>query len=296
MLNITDYVYRNFDVVKSYGNPQSDWSVNCTKCDDTKQHLNISINKHVVHCWKCGYSASWLGFVMDNSGLSYHKAMSELYNIPRMKDFDAVMNVADTKLRVDEANLPSDYTRLINVGDDYMLYMRYLLNRGFDEHLWLWYRLGVAPSIPWRIIIPIERGYWQGRAIFKWVKPKYLNPKSEARDILFNGSALALYEEVIICEGAFSAMAVGKNAIALIGKEAPPEKLQRLVSSDVEHFIITVEPGAWKTVQSLAEALYKSQHRVTLWKFSIGDPADPINEFEEMEYNLKTRLILNMSV
>jgi hypothetical protein len=103
-----------------------------------------------------------------------------------------------------------------------------------------------------------------------------------------------LYDEVVICEGAISAMAVGYNAIALIGKEIPDEKLQRLINSSVSTFIIALEKNAWRTIQKLADALHAAGKKVIIWKFTVGDPADPVNDFIEMEYNMKNRIMLSL--
>lgn len=297
MFDIEEYIFRNFDDAKSYGNPQTDWAINCIRCDDSKYHLNVSIDKQVVHCWRCGYSASWIGFVMENSGVPYYKAIAELYKIPSMKEFRKSVSVIADPMALHksvEAQLPEDFHLLSEVDESYSVYKRYMSNRGFDEITCDRYDIGVADSMSGRIIIPIEKGYWQGRSVYKWLKPKYLNPKSEARDILFNSQALQLYDEVVVCEGAFSAMAVGDNAVALIGKEATEEKLLRLVTASVTNYIIALEAGAWKTVQKLAEGLYRAGKTVTIWNYSIGDPADPVNKFEIMNYDLKTRLSLDL--
>ena len=70
-----------------YGNPISDIRVQCPFCiteygsEDTKHKLYISINpdKPFVHCFRCGYKASWINFVIAVTGLDYIHAYGELY-------------------------------------------------------------------------------------------------------------------------------------------------------------------------------------------------------------------------
>lgn len=297
MLDITDYLYRTFDSVLPYGNPQTDWSITCPFCDDSHNHMNVSINKEAVHCFRCGYSNSWVGFVMQYSGLPYHKALSELYRIPHMKEFGSITkNITGIIPREKKiAQLPLDFTLIGSHDKSYNIQRKYLIRRGVGEDMWDRYSLGVAESIQGRVIIPIEKGYWQGRSVYSWLKPKYINPKVEAREVLFNSVALQNYDEIVICEGAFSAMAVGDNAVALIGKEPTEEKLLRLQNAEVGHYIIALEQNAWKTVQRLAEGLFKSGKRITIWRFSIGDPADKLHKFDVLEYDLKTRIMLDMN-
>ena len=85
--DIESFVTRNFDDYRYYGNPVSDIQVCCTQCEDTKYHLHINLDssKPVVHCFRCGYSANWIKFVMNVSGLSYWNAVGELYVIPKIR-------------------------------------------------------------------------------------------------------------------------------------------------------------------------------------------------------------------
>lgn len=299
MLNVESFVYGYFDEVKIYGNPPTDYNVDCPFCQDGKFHMNISMSKQVVHCWKCGYSGSWIKLVMDVTRQNYHQALGELYDQPKAKDFQRVlggyMGVKDGIVNtIPDRCLPKDFRSLAGCTDGEAIpFHTYLRKRGVMENDWIRYNLGFAPkTVPGRVIIPIEREYWQGRAIHNWMEPKYLNPKTPARDMLFNPAALERYEEVVICEGAFSAMAVGANAVALIGKQPTQEKVVRLLASQVRSFIIALEPFAFGTMQIVADALHRDGRIVTIWKYDRGDPADPDGSFTEIQYNFKSKMQL----
>jgi hypothetical protein len=126
-----------------------------------------------------------------------------------------------------------------------------------------------------RLIIPVEGSYWQARSIEKWLEPKYVNPGIPADSYIFNSGALESYDEVVICEGCFSAMAVGTNAVAILGKEIPTKKLARLADSSVKNFIVALDYGANQWSTTLADKLLRYGKQVTVWNFQDEkDPAD----------------------
>jgi hypothetical protein len=191
--------------------------------------------------------------------------------------------------------LPDDFIPLTGTKvKDYRPFKDYLIKRGFGPAYWKKYNLGTSVKQGCRVIIPIEFNYWQGRSIYNFVTPKYINPPNPSKIAIFNSKALDVYDEVVVAEGAFSAMAVGDNAIALIGKEAPPEKMNRLLASNPDTFIIALEPDAFGTMQKVADTLAAYGKEVVLWKYSKGDPAEQGSTFEEIQYGFKAKLSLLM--
>ena len=295
MLDIEDFVYRSFgDVHRT----DKDYHVACPFCEDIKHHLSISISKQVCHCFKCGYKANWIGLVMAITGYPFHRAFGELYVQPKVRDFNGILFQDEedtTEKEKSECRLPEGFENLcVARGILSKKTQTYLINRGFDERYWRLYNLGIATNLYGRVVIPIERGYWQARRIFKNVEPKYLNPDEPARDILFNSQALSKFDEVVICEGAFSAMAVGENAVALIGKEPTDEKLARLIGSPAKTFIVALEPGAYPTMKKLLHSLHINGKTVLLWRYLQGDPADPNGKYVEMNYTFRTMVSLQL--
>jgi hypothetical protein len=300
MFDISRFIYNNYPEAKEYGNPVTDLQIVCPFCDSSKLHMHVSIEKQAVHCFKCGYGGSWVKFIMDVLHCSYAKALAELYITPKIRN-----NVSDTvftklqrkSIEIDKEKsllqLPYDFQLLKDSESSRSIKqaINYLTKRKFEQEDWEFYNFGVCPAtLPMRVVIPIEDGYYQARAIPSWMTPKYVNPKSEARHYMFNSIALELYDEVVICEGAFSAMAVGKNAIALIGKEMTTEKLKRLIESEVKQFKVALDYGAGKFSVEVADRLYKGGKEVTLWKFADErDPADG-GVYEELPYSFGAKL------
>jgi DNA primase len=307
MYDIEQFVARQFDDYSYYGNPVTDIQISCPFCEergagyDSKHHLHIHIDddKQVVHCFRCGYGRSWIHFVMDVTGLPYWQAVGEIYVRPKIRD--GIINGINTERVIptviaQESHFPEDFQLLhkTNIKESHLALAarRYMKHRHFPISVYRRYGIGIAESIGYRVIIPIEQGYWQGRSIYKWLKPKYMNPKVPARNILFNAGALEMYDEVVICEGAFSAMAIGDNAIALIGKEPTDEKIERILRSNVSKFVIALEDGAFASMSKLLDVLYARGKNVVVWKYLVGDPADDNNEFVSVQYDLKAKLSL----
>jgi len=299
MYDIEQFVTRHFEDYRYYGNPPTEIQICCPFCDDTKYHFNIHLNpdKQVVHCFKCGHATTWIHFVMEITKLPYWRVVGELYSVSRVKE--DMKGVLETKMKpatavvIDEHHLPDDFVLLSErhktvLCEEARLYLK---RRGFGKYFLKRYMLGASESVGWRVIIPIERDYWQGRALYKWLEPKYINPKEPARDIIFNPRALDVYNEIVVCEGAFSAMAVGDNAIAIIGKEPTPERIERISDSSADTVIIALEAGAFGSMQKLADAMGRCGKKVVIWKYDTGDPADS-NPVVRLDYGLKSKIFL----
>lgn len=300
MLRIDGFIDRHFPDATPYGNPVTDMSVDCPFCGDKKGHLTISLFKQTCHCYRCDYKASWVRLVMDVTQMPYYNAMNELYYKPKLSDGESILGKLHNETNVLDMNgtaasLPRDFELLVGNANPLAGAIRgYIEKRGFSEYHIRKYNLGMSTIYPLRVIMPIEDGYWQGRAIFDWLQPRYINPKSTARSVLFNGKALEMYDEIVVCEGVFSAMAVGSNAIALIGKEMTKEKQYRILNSNnVRKIIVALERGAFDSMQIFMDKAVAIGKEVVVWKYNTGDPADSV-DFEVLQYNLRTRVTLTL--
>ena len=231
-----------------------------------------------------------LSEAMDN-GEDY-RVIGMLYQAPSLVKRSIPTSVVDGPT---EAELPKDFTLLSKCGRTVMVDVakNYMRGRGFGEWYWDRYRLGLSEQYYGRIIIPIEAGYWQGRKYIDWLEPKYLNPEAPNRSILFNAQALySGADEIVVCEGAFSAMAVNEDAIAIISKEPTVERIERMAQAPPTIYIIALEPGAYISMGKLMVALSRAGKEVVVWNYSVGDPADPVGKFEIIPFDFKARLRL----
>jgi len=283
MLDIQNFAWRHFRDVRTYGSPISDLRVNCPFCDvrygkvDVSYKLYISLNKRVCHCFRCGYSRSWLGLVMDVTGMDYAQSWGELYCVPKVRDFDnihlTIAHTHDTKgsrISTKQLVLPPGWNGVVSGSRE----AQYLERRGFGPWHLDRYHIGTLMDHPGRVVIPMEKGFWQARAIYPFMKPKYISPNAQAYDVIFNAAALELYDEVAICEGAFSAMAVGENAVGLLRNKATSGQVDRFINSGVRKFIVVLDAGAERMAVALGRALMRGGKCAELRMCEIGDPAD----------------------
>lgn len=309
MFDIEDFLFRQFDPVP-YGHPQSDWRMDCPFCNDSKGHLHVAISKQTCHCFRCDYSATWLGLVMDITGLPYYKALGELYVIPNPRDWDRVSELlasssAEPKNSLSKADLslPEGFIPLWEgdgAGAKFTLDMvrGYLQRRHIFADDWERYSLGYVPTVGPRVFIPIEGDYWHARAIFPWQEPKYIGPQGiPSETVLSHSVSLYMYDEVVITEGVFSGISIGPNHVSLVGKNPTPGKVARLVQAPVKHYIITVESGADEPMLALADQLVAADKRVTVWKYEHGDPADSKPTYmKAYDFGTKIEMLLSQPV
>jgi len=305
-LDINVWLWSHFGDVVTYGSPVTDLRVNCPFCEsrygkvDNEHKLYIGVEIRTCHCFRCEYSRSWDGLVMDVTGMDYTHALGELYKPPKAKQCDELESMIElaTRPRSVVVALPGHFTfpkGFIALASDkccnrLLKYARgYMYRRGFSKECLGRYSLGISPSYPMRVIIPIEGPFYQARAIYPFMEPKYIHPKMESRHYLFNSVALELYDEVVICEGAFSAMAISENAIAVIGNKASDEQITRLVGSPVERFIVALDADARVLAVELSRRLKRGGKAVTIWQYEEGDPADG-GEYISKDYGLRAEV------
>ena len=219
----------------------------CPKCvankgtkEIRKYNLEVNILKGVYSAWCCSqYDDEMHGSIMkliklfgnENILLEYKKTVyelqqSSLYKLSFNKeDFKIDFNVAERK----EVELPSNF-KLFNENEkNPKQALDYLFSRGITWDIIKKFHLGYttfdknALQTSLRIIIPSfnaygELNFWVGRDYTNWKnRMKYLNPKIEKKDIIFNEEKIEWDADVTLVEGPFDHLVV-PNSIPLLGK------------------------------------------------------------------------------
>lgn len=302
MYSIDKFITTEFP---DHKNLTTDMAVPCPFCitrvnsEDTGYHLQISVVKQAAHCWRCDYSSNWVTLIQDVTGCSTHQAMAKLYVTPKpllsASDALASLRPMPSILRSNECTMPDEYIPLLDTIGVKSLELNairnYLKRRGFKPSTWFDYGLGYVPG-KWRVYIPIESGFWQARAIMPHMKPKYMSPSTPASDVLFNSKALDAYNEIVVCEGALSAMAVGSNAIAMIGKNPTPQRIERIACSRAKKVIIAFEAQAWSILR-LAKTLRARGKIVEIWDYGTNDPADWVEPTKRV-FNFESEVLMRL--
>lgn len=271
------------------GKQQGDeYRVDCPFCaarlgrEDTKQHLYINLSRPVAHCFRCEWSGHYLSLVMSVEGCTYGEAMSYIKGESRshiVAEFDQLHSPRGLVQAYEQASQPVGFVPFGNICSRYesnesMAVHNYLVSRGVNRQL-IAEKFGYVPGSN-RAWVLIDKEWWQGRLIIPG-QPKYLSPPWPKGDSLWNGKVLRTERgELIICEGVFSAIMAGSNAIALCGKSATMPQLERIVRyCRADRIAVYFDADAQSQATEFADQLEYAGYDgdVELWVLHSGDPA-----------------------
>lgn len=242
----------------------------CINCGRSKK-MYIEKKSGLFKCHRCEYKGNALSLVMKVGGVSFSKAVEICYGIKKErinpdeidddmweKDFQ---DQAKKSQKNDEPDppiqVPKYFTKLTK-GDS--LAWEYLKNRGLTdeiiESLGLYY---------WndgqRVVFTIETdqmimGY-MARDITGSQDPKTLNSRGNFRSFNFwNYDRVKDREDIIICEGIFSAIKAGPDrSIALLGKVATKGQISLLRTTKAKKIIFGLDVGTEEDQDKLYERL-----------------------------------------
>ena len=151
--------------------------------------------------------------------------------------------------------------------------MKYLKNRGIESYDIERYDIGYCDKGDYagRIIVPSydadnKLNYFLARDFTGSAYLKYKNPPA-SKDVVVFENQIDFSEPLVLCEGVFDAIAIRRNAIALLGKNIPNKLKMRFV----EH---GVKEDAYKNALSLSESLMNDNIQVRLVRMGNEDAAD----------------------
>ena len=293
MKSITSWVEMNFDPVTltSDGN---ELRVNCPFCNDSKQHLYINTRKEVVHCFKCTKGGSYFDLMQEVSGIeSYAEMLRQLQEpLPHISEFTSIVDRLAKKQTLHPniaRDMPEWYRKFGNGvscrrGE---IILNYALSRLSDNDR-VRYGIGYCATAnedkySWRMIIPIERGYFQARTIMPEGEPKYTGPSMPIEDRLFNFPAVRKCKEIFVAEGVISAIALGDNAVATIGKELHKEQARRIADGGAKKVTLSYDADTvgGKNVGKAISLLSSYDIEVWVRHYKYGDP-DSCTDFEDI--------------
>jgi len=227
-----------------------------------KPKLEIDINttsngENPWHCWisdKKGRSISSL-FKQLNLGKDKFEQLN------RIIESNKYRSPLSTETKSITLTLPEEYRPLwiSKKTPDYRNAIHYLKNRGITIFDILKYRIGYAENGMYsgKIIIPSydENGqlnYYVTRAFYKHDTQKHKNP-NVSKDIIGFDMMINWSQPIILCEGAFDAIAVKRNAIPLFGKIIQPALQKKIIEKRVKDIYICLDADAIKKALDIAE-------------------------------------------
>jgi DNA primase len=283
-----------------------------------KRKLYLNPEKGVFICWQCdgkedSYKGSAKRLLVDlGADLKWLKK-GAIKNV----DVDEIQKLisdlwapeSNAKEAVDEIVLPKEYSTSWNRSTFGKLALGYLRGRGLSQKKIDFYELGYCGTGYFKgyVIIPFYENnrlvYFQARRFFPYLsKPKYLNPQNATvgkADFIYGLQDANPSSPVIITEGVFDAMAVGKNGLSILGKKISDRQLSMLMDLKPDEVIVLLDRDAMEEANALARRLSfdlenvklarlrkakdpGSARRVELAKILIGaKPWNPLLGFRE---------------
>lgn len=240
---------------KSYHN-KLQYGYNCPKCDEgsNKGNLEISLEKHLFHCWSCGDINDMHGTLSKLIKTYGTKEQLKIYKIFEPEEFK-ISSKEKTYLK-----FPEGFTRFKDSNPIYPIYkqaMKYLKSRGITDEMIEKFDIGFCGEGTHsnRIIIPSydKRGdlnYYIARSWITYTKSKYKNPEVAKDEIIFFEGNINWDEDIHLCEGAFDAMFL-PNSIAMLGKHMSDLLFNTLYEKANGDIVICLDSDAWEDAVKL---------------------------------------------
>ena len=274
---------------KSHKRARDNYAFHCPFCNHRKPKLEINMvtndeGKNFWECWVCKTRGQSIFSLVKQLKLPKLEAQEILKYVKKGKKYE---------YKNDEiVELPKEYQPLISASSTSIIankIKKYLNDRGLTENDIIKYNVGYTTTGEYggRIIIPSysssnRLNYFIGRT-YENSYFKYKNPKS-SKDIVFFENLINWNQPIILCEGAFDAIAIRRNAIPILGKSLSPSLTKKIITSNVKDIYIALDKDAQKDALEISEKLLNLGKRIFLVDLKEKDPS-------EMGFQAFTRLI-----
>ena len=181
----------------------------------------------------------------------------------------------------DQVELPKEFKPLYQKSNSikWKHALNYLLNRGLRVEDIVKYNIGYCEDGEYedKIIIPSydEKGklnFFVGRSFYD-TKFKHKNPKV-SKDIIGFDLLVNWDTPLVLCEGAFDAIAIRRNAIPLFGKAIQSELEKKIIGNSVNKLYICLDSDALKNALGLAKKFMSYGIETHLVDLGDEDPSE----------------------
>ena len=204
----------------------------------------------------------------------YFRELSKIVKLPK-----------NTKLQETENQyvaLPYEFNRLTETHKDfsYRNALGYLKRRGIESYDIERYDIGYCHDGDYggRIIVPSydadnKLNYFLARDFTGNAYLKYKNPPV-SKDVVVFENQIDFSEPLVLCEGVFDAIAIRRNAIALLGKNIPSKLKMKMIENKVSEVYVVLDQDAMKNAIFISESLLNENINVRFGKMGKRDAAD----------------------
>lgn len=233
--------------------------------EDTKGKLHIHVEKDkkfgLWNCFRCGETGNLLGLIMRLEKSGFMGAMEVVQGGQARKDLTKLISGLDggrevTKLKpLQELDFPEGYEPLEKN-------IKYLVKRRISLKKIIEHKIGICRSGPYRnrVVLPMfmegKLYFWQCRATSRFQVPKVLGAEvPQSRRVLFNLDKARKHDTIVICEGFFSALRAGPNAVSTQGKAMSDDQLTLLLKANPKRIVLFWDADAHSEIRQYAQML-----------------------------------------
>ena len=248
-----------------------------------KPKLEIDINtnhngENPWHCWISDKKGRTISSLFKQMGLSKER----FEQLAKIIESSKYRNSDDKKEVTQTIQLPAEYIPLWNKKNtpDFRNAIHYLTSRGVTIFDILKYRIGYCESGEYsgKIVIPSydcdgQLNYFVSRAFYKADKFKHKNPKI-SKDIIGFDLTINWSQPIVLCEGAFDAIAIKRNAIPLFGKIIQPTLQKKIIEKRVRDIYICLDADALRNAIQIAERFMAEGLNVYFVELQDDDASD----------------------
>ena len=249
----------------------------CPSCNHHKKKLTFNLLSQKFQCWVCNYRGHRAYQLLKKA-----EAPGAAYEL--LKEIDSQYNFKKApkqKVEVNTLQLPKEAKPLTNATDIMSKHaFHYLSQRGITKQDIVKYNIHYSEEGEFKnmAIIPSYDvngflNYYVGRS---FDKNAYIKHKLAfgTKDIIGFEMYINWDLPVILCEGAFDAMAIKRNAIPLFGKKIPSTLMQKIIESNVKKIYLALDDDALKETFSHAETFLSYGKKVYLIEMGDKDPSE----------------------
>jgi DNA primase len=281
-----DYLSSIGEVIETSG---EQYRTDCVFCGDTRKRLYFSTKTDQCHCFNCEYSGNYITLVAEYEGITRSQAAKAVVVKDRVQSIETkakeVIKQDPYIAYIKRINAMYNSFKKISINS---AAMDYLAGRqvSYEDAYYYGFREGIKyeeEKFQNRIIIPFFEDeslvYFQGRDITGTQYLKALNPvrpedvTQGKSHFVFNLDKIAPYSTIIVTEGPFDAMRVGRNAVAINGKSISTTQISKILAKKPKEVIVMLDADALKEVFEAGKA-FSAFVKTSLVFLEQGDPGD----------------------
>jgi len=249
----------------------------CPSCNHHKKKLTFNLSSQKFQCWVCNYKGHRAFQLLKKANAS-GAVFGALKEIDQQYNFKTQTK---QKIDINTLTLPKEVTPIISSSAILSKHaLHYLDQRGITPQDVIKYDLHYCEQGPLRNMVVIPSydkdgflNYYVGRSFDKnaYIKHKLA---SSTKDIIGFEMYINWDLPVILCEGAFDAMAIKRNAIPLFGKKLSTTLMTKIIKSNVKKIYLALDEDALKDAFNHAETFLSYGKKVYLIEMGDKDPSE----------------------